>query len=185
MRSIFAVCAVFWGLFAGGVAVAQDWSLLKEPGAVVLMRHALAPGTGDPADFELRDCTTQRNLDDRGRAQAREIGEMMRASGVAFDAVWSSQWCRCLETAKLLDMGKVTEAPSLNSHFAGQGDREAQTKETLARIRDLPEDQIVLLVTHQVNVRALSGSYARSGEIVVTRRTPDGLEVTGTIAIEP
>ncbi len=182
-------CLAAWfliaGLFSGGVAAAQDWSLLKEPGAVVLMRHALAPGTGDPAHFKLGDCATQRNLDARGRAQARQIGERMRAAGVAFDAVWSSQWCRSKETAQLLDMGRVIEMPSLNSHFAGQGNPVAQTRDTLASLRELPEDAIVILVTHQVNVRALSRSYARSGEMVVTRRTADGLEVTGSIAIDP
>ena len=185
MRSIYAIFTVVWGCFAAGFASAQDWSLLKEPGAVVLMRHALAPGTGDPARFELRDCSTQRNLDERGREQSRRIGEMMRNAGVEFDEIWSSQWCRCLETARLLDIGEVTETPSLNSHFAGQGDRVAQTSATMEKIGGLSEDDIVLLVTHQVNIRALSGSYASSGEIVVTRRTPDGLEVTGTIEIDP
>lgn len=185
MRSCFAILAVFLWALPASFASAQDWTLLKEPGTVVLMRHALAPGTGDPAQFTLRDCATQRNLDDRGREQARRIGDMMRKAGVKFDAVWSSQWCRCLETAKLLDMGEVVEVPSLNSHFAGQGDRVAQTRDTRARLRDLPEDAIVLLVTHQVNVRALSGSSTRSGELVIARRTPDGLTVKDSIAITP
>ena len=94
------------------------------------MRHALAPGTGDPAGFALGDCSTQRNLDDRGRAQARRTGQALREAGVTFDHVWTSQWCRARDTAELLDMGEVVEKPPLNSFFAGQGDRARQTAET-------------------------------------------------------
>lgn len=181
MRSVFVILMMLWP----ALGLAQDWDLLKEPGTVALMRHALAPGTGDPADFVLDDCATQRNLDALGRDQARRIGEAMRASDVTFDAVWSSQWCRCLETAELLAMGEIVEVPSLNSHFAGRGDPEAQTQATLQTIAELPEDARVLLVTHQVNVSALSGRPASSGEIVVTRRVSDRLQVVGTILLDP
>ncbi len=167
-------------------AVAQDMSLLKQPGVVALMRHALAPGTGDPAHFELGDCATQRNLDARGRDQARRVGQAMRDAGVAFDHVWTSQWCRARDTAELLEIGAVAETPSLNSHFAGRGDRAAQTAETLERIAALPGDARVLMVTHFVNISALTGQGAGSGEIVVTRRDGrGGLEVLGRIEIAP
>lgn len=172
-------------LILPGVALAQDWSLLKEPGTVALMRHALAPGVGDPANFDLEDCSTQRVLDDRGRDQARRIGDAMRAAGVQFDGVWTSQWCRCVETAELLGMGTPEDVPALNSHFAGRGNPDAQSSEVLARIEASPEDARLLLVTHQVNVSALSGTGASSGEIVVARRTDDGLEVVGRIAVAP
>lgn len=167
-------------------AAAQDFSILKEPGVIALMRHALAPGTGDPEAFTLGDCSTQRNLDDRGRDQARRIGATMRAAGVTFDAVWTSQWCRCRETAALVDMGAPMDVPSLNSHFAGRGDRAQQTADTLARIGDLTGNARVLLVTHYVNISALTGVGPGSGEIVAARRTNDGrLEVIGRIGIEP
>ncbi len=172
-------------LILPGAVAAQDWSLLKEPGTVALMRHALAPGVGDPANFDLEDCSTQRNLDDRGRDQARQIGTAMREAGVQFDAVWTSQWCRCVDTAELLDMGTPEEVPALNSHFAGQGDPEGQAAEVMARIADMPEDARLLLVTHQVNVSELSGTGTTSGEIIVTRRTDNGLEVVGRIAVAP
>lgn len=177
---IFLTCLLPLG------AMAQDMSLLKQPGVVAFMRHALAPGTGDPAAFTLNDCTTQRNLDDRGRTQARRIGAAMRAEGVSFDAVWTSQWCRCRETAQLVDMGLPMDVPSLNSHFAGRGDRVQQTADTLALISELPEGERVLLVTHFVNISALTGQSAGSGEIIVTRRTTEGgLEVIGQIEIAP
>ena len=182
MRLLF----VFFIMLLPVTAAAQDMSLLKQPGVVALMRHALAPGTGDPANFELGDCATQRNLDARGRDQARRVGQAMRDAGVAFDHVWTSQWCRARDTAELVDMGEVVERPSLNSHFAGRGDRAAQTADTLDSIAKLPADARVLMVTHFVNISALTGQGASSGEIVVARRDGrGGLEVLGRIEIAP
>lgn len=167
-------------------AVAQDMSMLKEPGVVALMRHALAPGTGDPANFEIGDCGTQRNLDARGRDQARRVGEAMRAAGVHFDHIWTSQWCRARETAELLEIGEVIEQPPLNSFFQGRGDRAAQTARTQEMIDALPQDARVLLVGHFVNISALTGVGPGSGEIIVTRRDGrGGLDVVGRIGIAP
>jgi len=167
-------------------AVAQDLSVLQGPGVIALMRHALAPGTGDPVRFSLGDCSTQRNLNARGRDQARRIGAALRGAGIEFDAVWSSQWCRTTETAELLGLGPVRPEPALNSFFAGRGDRDAQTRATLEALRAQPSDRRLLLVTHQVNITALSGVYAGSGEIVVTRRDGEGgLTVIGQVAIAP
>lgn len=182
MRFIVAVLIVLWPAWAA----AQDFSSLKQPGVVALMRHALAPGTGDPANFDVNDCSTQRNLDDRGRAQARQIGQMMREAGVQFDAVWTSQWCRSKDTATLLDMGEVVEVPPINSFFAGRGDRAAQTQAALELIASQPIEARLLLVSHFVNINALSGEGPRSGEIVVTRRDGrGGLEVIDRIEIAP
>lgn len=178
---LVAVMALWpaWGL-------AQDFSSLKQPGVVALMRHALAPGTGDPANFNVQDCNTQRNLDDRGRAQARRIGERMREAGVEFDVIWTSQWCRAKDTATLLDMGEVVEFAPINSHFAGRGDRAAQLQATRDAISQQPENARLLLVTHFVNINALTGQGASSGEIIVTRRTDGGwLEVIDRIEIAP
>ncbi len=168
-----------------GAALAQDWDLLKEPGTVALMRHALAPGTGDPAGFSLDDCSTQRTLDDRGRDQARRIGAAMRDAGVTLDGVWTSQWCRCTETAELLEMGEPREVPALNSHFAGRGDPEAQAEEVMAQIAAEDAEARLLLVTHQVNILELAGTGTSSGEIIVARRGPEGLEVVGRIDVAP
>jgi len=76
-------------------------------GYVAVMRHAIAPGTGDPSNFRLGDCQTQRNLSETGRQQARRLGQLLRDRQVPVTRVLSSQWCRCLETAKLLDLGQV------------------------------------------------------------------------------
>jgi len=120
-----------WGwllalLLAASPASAQDDAALLRtlaaPGGVGLMRHARAPGTGDPPGFRLGDCATQRNLDDGGRGQARELGERLRAAGLAGAAVLASPWCRTTETAVLLGLGPVTTLPALASFFGGQGE---------------------------------------------------------------
>jgi broad specificity phosphatase PhoE len=182
---LLRVLALLAGFFPAALA-AQDWEALKQPGAVAMMRHALAPGTGDPSEFRLDDCSTQRNLDDTGRDQARRIGDALRAQGVEFDHIWSSGWCRAYDTAALLDMGPVEIRPFLHSFFAGRGDRNAQTQEALGALGGLPADARVLLVTHQVNITALTGETLPSGAIVVVRRGTDGgLEVSGRVAIAP
>ena len=91
------------------------WEALRDGGHVALLRHALAPGTGDPVDFTLGDCTTQRNLSDEGSAQARRIGQRFRDNGIEAARVYTSQWCRCVETAELLDLGPVSEQPAASN----------------------------------------------------------------------
>ncbi|MDU8910385.1 histidine phosphatase family protein [Aestuariicoccus sp. MJ-SS9] len=162
---------------------ANDWAALDQPGAFAIMRHALAPGTGDPAVFEIGDCATQRNLDARGRAQARAIGTAFKARGQEFDVVLTSQWCRCRDTAKLLALGPVEDAPALNSFFADFSRREAQTTDALALLSGRGDRPFV--VTHQVNIRALTGRTTRSGEVLVVRAAGEGLEVLGAILIDP
>ena len=164
------------------VAQANSIDLAKRDGAVLLMRHAIAPGGGDPASFQLDDCATQRNLSDEGRQQARKTGAMLREAGITFDIVATSQWCRCKETAELMNVGVVVEWPSLNSFFSDRSEGPAQTAETLQKLNALPEGARVLLVTHQVNVTALSDVFPQSGEIIIMRRGDDGLELDGMIA---
>jgi phosphohistidine phosphatase SixA len=173
--------AVF--LLVPGMVAANDWNALKEPGTIAIMRHALAPGTGDPANFELGDCSTQRNLNDAGRDQARAIGAALRDHNITFDAVLSSQWCRTMETAHLLGLGPVTEAPSLNSFFRDSSSRDSQTEATRDLITETPRR--LMLVTHQVNISALVGHGTRSGEVLIIRPTDSGIELMGRILIDP
>ena len=159
-------------------ALARPLAMLAEPRTHGLMRHALAPGTGDPARFQLRDCSTQRNLDDRGRAQAALAGQMIRATGARIDHLWSSQWCRCLETARLMALGPVVEQPSLNSFFEDRSTEAAQSAETRRRLAALPPEETAFCVTHQVNITALTNSGVSSGEIFVVRLEEDGTLTT-------
>lgn len=170
-------------LFLPSAVGANDWNALNQPGAFAIMRHALAPGTGDPSDFRLGDCETQRNLDAAGRAQARAIGDAFRARGISFDTVLTSQWCRTRETAELLDLGPVIEAPPLNSFFRDFSTRAEQTRATRAILEDITGG--TMLVTHQVNISALTGRSTRSGEVLVVRLTETGADVLGSILIEP
>lgn len=132
--------------------------------AVLMLRHALAPGVGDPDNFRLGDCATQRNLNDTGRAQARAWGPYLAGHGIDHARVFTSQWCRCRDTAEGMAIGEVTEMPSLNSFFQGRGDREEQTRTTISNVNALPSGAPVVLVSHQVNITALTGAYASANE---------------------
>jgi phosphohistidine phosphatase SixA len=154
-------------LFALATPAFADWQAARTPGAVILFRHAIAPGTGDPADFRLGDCTTQRNLSDQGRAQARAIGQALRDADVRPAQVLTSQWCRARETAELLGFGQPEDLPALNSFFADRAEGPAQTDSLRGIIAALPEGQTVVMVTHQVNITALTGVTPASGEGVV------------------
>ncbi len=169
---------------AAAQSEAALWAALREPGHIVLMRHAYAPGTGDPVNFRLGDCSTQRNLSEAGRRQARRTGEAFRANGIENAAIYSSQWCRCLETARLLDLGDVTPLPSLNSFFGDRAQGPALLRQLERDLAQMDLSRPVILVTHQVNVTGFSDIYPGSGEMVVMRRKADGgFETLG--AIEP
>ena len=156
-------------------ADAASWSYLQEPGHFSIIRHATAPGTGDPDHFRIDDCATQRNLDDTGRKEAEELGRAIRSAGIEKAVVYSSQWCRCLETAKLLGLGPVTELPALNSFYQRQQDQDANLKALRAFIRDLNTSKMpVILVTHQVTINALTNRYVRQGEALILKHTNDG-----------
>ncbi|MCU0905105.1 MAG: histidine phosphatase family protein [Tabrizicola sp.] len=163
---------------------ADPMAAAANPGVVLLMRNATAPGTGDPPDMRLDDCTTQRNLSDEGRSEARSIGERLRAAGISFDRILTSEWCRTRETAELLDLGPVTPFPPANSFFADRSTADSQTADVLAYLAALPGEERVLIVTHQVNITALTGVMPRSGEIVITRRSGDGLMVLDRLPLE-
>jgi phosphohistidine phosphatase SixA len=155
----------------------STWALLQqgEPCYVVMMRHALAPGVGDPGNFRLDDCTTQRNLSAEGRQQAQRLGQMFRDRKIQVTRVLSSQWCRCLETAKLLDLGKVEPFPALNSFFQNAGTRTQQThsvKQFIIENRQTPG--VTILVTHQVNITELTGVVPQSGESIILRADGQG-----------
>ena len=161
------------------------WDALRSGGHFALIRHAVAPGTGDPSHFSLHDCTTQRNLSEEGRSQAAKIGQRLRANGLRKARVYSSQWCRCLDTARLIGMGKVDELPVLNSFFQHNERQSSQNQALKKWLAGQSLDEPLLLVTHQVNITAISSIYPSSGEIVVMRRAKNGkLSVVGTLKTE-
>lgn len=169
-------------MWLAGSAAAQDaaWEALKTDGAVAILRHARAPGTGDPPGFRLEDCATQRNLSEEGRAQARRIGAAFRREGVRVGAVLASRWCRGLDTARLA-FGEATPFPPLDSFFAA-GDRAAQTAALRERIGAWRGPGALVLVTHQVNITALTEVFPAEGEVLALRRRADGeIAVVGRV----
>ncbi len=162
------------------------WQALETPGTFALMRHALAPGTGDPTEVRIGDCTTQRNLNAAGRDQARRTGRAFRDRGITFDAVYTSQWCRCRETAKLLDLGTPADLPSLNSFFENWQESETRTALSMKYLSENAPEKRLILVTHQVNISALTSEFTQSGEVLVVRQSSDGkLRTLGSIHLAP
>jgi phosphohistidine phosphatase SixA len=157
-------------------ASANSFESLTQPGHVLLLRHANAPGVGDPAGMKLSDCSTQRNLDDVGRKQARALGQRLRAAGVTNARVYTSELCRCRETARLLDIGTVEALGALNSTVGRtEQERASQMKALRTFMETLPRDGgPVVLVTHQVIVTALTDNFPASGGGVILRLLPKG-----------
>jgi broad specificity phosphatase PhoE len=154
-------------MLAAGAARAADIAALSElarPGRLLMLRHALAPGNGDPPHFKLGECSTQRNLDATGRAQAAQLGERLGKAGVTQARVYSSQWCRCLETARLLKLGPVEELPALNSFYNRPEARQRNVAALRAFLAGLPANgPLVVLVTHQFTIGEFTGGGTVSG----------------------
>jgi phosphohistidine phosphatase SixA len=165
------------------VRAAQDepaWEALRQ-GAIVLFRHANAPGTGDPAGMRLDACATQRNLDEAGRRQARRIGEAFAARGIAVREVLTSRWCRARETARLAFGDSVREEPALDSFFDDRNEGPARTAAASRLLAGWRGPGVLAAVTHQVNITALTGIFPASGEGVVIRMAAGRAEVIGRI----
>ena len=187
-RVALLIAAVVISSLLPNQAVAKDlviWDKLQGTnprGYVLLMRHALAPGVGDPENFKLGDCSTQRNLSDQGRQDAREIGEWLKRRDIPILRVESSRWCRARETAELLDIGKVRANKNLDSLFEDAdpiGD--PQTANIRKRIVDHRQSRgLLVMVGHFVNVSALTGVGLESGEGVLLRANSRGeIKVVG------
>lgn len=161
------------------------WDQIKgtnPKGYVLLMRHALAPGIGDPENFNVNDCSTQRNLNDEGRTDAREIGSWLKRRDVKIFRVESSRWCRAKETAELLDIGKVRPNKNFDSLFRDPDPaNHPQTAAIKKRIFNHRNTRgLLVMVGHSVNIQTLTGTSLESGEGVLVRATLQGeLKILG------
>jgi phosphohistidine phosphatase SixA len=158
----------------GTVAATPDAALaeLAAGGRVLLLRHAATtPGIGDPAGFRLGDCATQRNLSDAGRDAARALGVRLAAAGVRLGPVLSSGWCRCLDTATLA-FGRAERWPPLDSFFEDRRAEPKRTAEVRARIAAWRGPGTLVLVTHMVNIAAITGTGVAMGEALVLAPAP-------------
>jgi phosphohistidine phosphatase SixA len=185
LRLAFAVL-----LLCAGIARADEAGLkaLASGGHIAMVRHGLTtPGTGDPLGFKLEDCVTQRNLIEEGREESRKLGRLFRSRGIGFDQVLSSEWCRCVETAKLIGAGKVEKASPLNNLFGRPQNRAQQVEALRKLIGEWKSRGNLLLVTHGATMGALMGINPETAAGVVLAPAPDkkdGFEVVGRIGPE-
>lgn len=161
----------------------ETWAALREPGAVLIVRHAeTVPGVGDPPGFRIDDCATQRNLSEAGRKQAVAMGRTLAERGIRVTKVESSRWCRCADTARLaFPRLAVTYLDALNSFFDDRSVADGQTRAVRARIAEWKGPGVLVLVTHQVNISALTGRATAMGEAVVLRSAGEGVSVLGAV----
>jgi len=155
---------------------------------VLLMRHADAPGYGDPKGYQLDKCSTQRNLGDLGKKQSALIGEWLSSQGIASAKVVSSPWCRCLDTAKLLNKGPVNTSPALGSFFDDMSLEKQQTQ----NLEKLIQSQLnssptvpLILVTHHVNIQAYAGKVVNVGDMVLVKVDKNGKHVSHQLYPSP
>ena len=134
---------------------------------VIFLRHALAPGFGDPNNFIKQDCSTQRNLSNKGRLQARLIGHYLKASEIQFSEILTSEWCRCIDTTKELNLGKWDTFSGLNSFFEGHEKKYKVMDKLRKKLGSLGHSDLVLLITHQVVIFEQTGIAPKSGEMVL------------------
>ena len=173
-RYVFFFCLLVFGVAAADAqATEAAWARLATGGYTVLMTHADAPGIGDPPFFDLEDCSTQRNLSDRGRQQARRYGVRFAARAVSIYRVYSSRWCRALETAENAFPSVSLEPLEALGEF-GEAEPEAQLQELTEIIKAFRGPGNQMMITHPEIVEALTGIVPRTGEAVIV--APSGGE---------
>jgi phosphohistidine phosphatase SixA len=184
---ISTLASIAFGLFPL-LANANLASDLNDGQHVLLMRHADAPGYGDPKGYQLDKCSTQRNLGDYGKKQSVLIGDWLKNQGITSANVISSQWCRCMDTAKLLNIGPVQISPALGSFFDDMSLEKQQTKELEKLIQSKLNSNNkapLILVTHHVNIQAYTGKVVNVGDMVLVKVNKNGQYISHEIYPSP
>ena len=177
------IISVFYiNTFSNAAELTLNEYTRKPYGNVIFLRHTLAPGfdaKGEPDKFNIDDCSTQRNLNSVGIDQAIELGKLFSESGIIFQKIYSSQWCRCLETARLLKLGRVFPEISLNSGFRGIYKKEISLAKLSKLLDELKnKDGLYLMVTHYGTISAVTGIVVDSGGAVAyNAKTKSSIEV--------
>ena len=187
-RAITTYIFFLIGLCIAQQAMANLKNDLQDGQHALLMRHADAPGFGDPAGYIVTQCATQRNLGDYGKRQAKAIGIWLTNQGIQKAEVFSSPWCRCLDTATLLNKGPVKIEPSLGSFFDDMSLEKRQTKALEAFVKNELAKQSktpLILVTHHVNIEAFTGKVVGVGDMVLVKVNKNGEHVSHTIYPSP
>ena len=134
---------------------------------VVFLRHSIAPGFGDPKNFIIDDCSTQRNLSKTGILQARSIGKFFIENNIEFSEILSSQWCRCKDTINEMNIGNWKTFPGLNSFFQNFSKKQIVLSLLYDKLKNVKNDELILLVTHQVVISEITNVFPPSGGIVI------------------
>jgi phosphohistidine phosphatase SixA len=181
---IFLIASLFF-MERAMAALAND---MQDGQHVLFMRHADAPGYGDPTGYIIGQCATQRNLGDYGKKQAKVIGVWLSNQGIQKADIFSSPWCRCLDTASLLNKGPVKIEPSLSSFFDDMSLERKQTKALESFIKNELAKQSktpLILVTHHVNIQAYTGKAVGVGDMVLVKANKNGEYLSHTIYLSP
>lgn len=172
-------------LCAPATATEAGWALLREGGQVVLLRHATTPGSGDPANFNVDDCSTQRNLSESGREQADRLGVLISVRAAHTEQVLTSRYCRCLETAQYaFDDLKPEIFDALDPLSVVLDEAKKQEAAIIERVKSFSGSGNLVMITHLENIQALTGISARQGEAVIVRVDGDKLRVAGRIVFD-
>jgi phosphohistidine phosphatase SixA len=162
-------------------ALANLASPMTDGQHILLMRHADAPGFSDPAGHRLDQCSTQRNLGEFGKKQAERTGQWLSQQGIESAKVFSSPWCRCVDTATLLKKGPVIVDSSLGSFFENMSRSNQQTeglRQLVQRsLKQYPKTPIIM-VSHHVNIEAFTGVVLGSGDMVLVKIGPNGKPIS-------
>ena len=167
-----ALCVLLFAQSKLAVAQSELANKLQDGTHVLLMRHADAPGYGDPKNYQISQCSTQRNLGDLGRKQAKAIGDWLSKQGIQQAKVYSSPWCRCVDTATLLNKGEVKKELALGSFFDDMSQAKKQTEELtkfIAVERKQSPNVPIIMVTHHVNIQSYVGEVVNSGDMVLVK----------------
>lgn len=158
---------------------AIEWKNIDPKKDILIIRHALAPGTGDPDNFKLNDCSTQRNLNLEGKKQARKLGKHIKSNYAGKTLLLTSQWCRCRETANLMDMGTAQDFPKINSFFRQWEKEKTQMRSFKQWLKNYDGNKLPVMITHQVVMTALTGAFPNSGEIFWVRNEKGSFVLKG------
>ena len=156
-------------------------SVLKEGKKIIFIRHALAPGNGDPSNFDIKDCSSQRNLNEKGRLQSKKIGNFFKNYDIKIDKVLSSEWCRCKDTAEIA-FGNFETFNALNSFYDAKfyKNKSKQIKDLKIFINNWESDSNLIIVTHYVVISSLLNRTTSSGEMIITDKK---LNIIGNLEI--
>lgn len=173
---------VCWLIAAPALATEAGWALLRDGGRVVLLRHAIAPGIGDPTNFDIENCATQRNLSARGRQQAEKIGALFAARAGNPDRVLTSRYCRAKDTARIaFEDNSIEEFTALDQLPMDESAAKSANEEVIAAVRAFSGSGNLVMVTHLENIRALTGVSPREGEAIIVGAQEGGLRVLARI----